>query len=106
MPPYYININNKVNKLQIKQHLNRSKARNTNYIEKAPSSTKLWIPDKIKTQRQVSLAGGLHRSLNVFGTVVCVFAPTFQAPGDRIKSFYEDLQDVLNGIPVRVYCCY
>jgi len=36
-PPYYINIKNT---LQIKQHLNRSKARNTNYIEKAPSNTK------------------------------------------------------------------
>ena len=34
-----------------------------------------------------------------FATVVCVYAPTFRTPGDRIKCFYEDLQDVFNGIP-------
>ena len=44
------------------------------------------------------LAGGLRRSHDVFATVVYVNALTFCAPGDRIKCFYEDLQDVLNGI--------
>lgn len=28
-----------------------------------------------------------------------MYAPTFHAPGDKIRCFYDDLKDVLNGIP-------
>ena len=31
-------------------------------------------------------------------SVVCVYAPTFRAPGDMVKHFYDDLQDTLNNI--------
>ena len=30
--------------------------------------------------------------------MVCVYAPTFHAPGDMVKCFYDDLQDTLNNI--------
>ena len=28
--------------------------------------------------------------------MVCVYAPTFHAPGEMVKRFYDDLQDTLN----------
>ena len=45
------------------------------------------------------LAGGLHRSRDVFMSVVCMYAPTVCAPGVMMKCFYDDLQDLLSGIP-------
>ena len=44
------------------------------------------------------LPGGLHCSSDVFVSVVCVYAPTARAPGDMVKRFYDELQDVLNSI--------
>ena len=35
------------------------------------------------------LANGLCRSHDVFATFVCVYAPTFRVPGDRIKCFMK-----------------
>ena len=45
------------------------------------------------------LAGGVRRSRDVFMSVVCMYAPTVRAPGVMMKCFYDDLQDVLSGIP-------
>ena len=45
------------------------------------------------------LAGGLRQSHDVFLLAVCVYTPTVRAPGDIVKCFYDDLQNVLNGIP-------
>ena len=42
------------------------------------------------------LVGGLRRSSHVYLTVVTVYAPTFRAPGDIAKRFYDELQDTLN----------
>ena len=44
------------------------------------------------------LVGGLRRSSDVYLTVVSVYAPTFCAPGDIVKHFYDELQDTLNRI--------
>ena len=41
---------------------------------------------------------GLRRSSDVYLTVVSVYAPTFRAPGDIVKCFYDELQDTLNRI--------
>ena len=45
------------------------------------------------------LPGGLRLSSDMFMSVVCVYAPTVHAPGDMVKHFYDDLQDVLCSIP-------
>ena len=45
------------------------------------------------------LADGLHRSRDVFMSVVCMYAPTVCAPGIMMKCFYDDLQDLLSSIP-------
>ena len=45
------------------------------------------------------LPGGLHHSSDVFVSVVCVYARTVHAPGDMVKHFYDELQDVLISIP-------
>jgi len=45
------------------------------------------------------LPGGLRHSSDVFVSVVCVYAPTARTPGDMVKRFYDELQDVLNSIP-------
>ena len=42
--------------------------------------------------------GGLRQSSDVYLTVVSVYAPTFRAPGDIVKYFYDELQDTLNRI--------
>ena len=42
------------------------------------------------------LGGGLRRSSDVYLTVVSVYAPTFHAPGDIVKRFYDELQDTLH----------
>ena len=45
------------------------------------------------------LCGGLHHSHDVFVFVICVYTSTVCVPGEMVKSFYDDLQDILNGSP-------
>jgi len=65
---------------------------------KAVSPRIVWARLKLASAGQ-RLAGGLRRSRDVFMSVVCVYAPTVRAPGDMTRCFYDDLQDVLSGIP-------
>ena len=45
------------------------------------------------------LPGGLHHSSYMFVLVVCLYAPNVPAPGDIVKHFYDNLQNILCSIP-------
>ena len=60
----------------------------------------VWARLKLASAGQrLQLVDGLHR-LSVFTIVVCGCASAFRTPGEMRKYFYDELQDILNDIPI------